>query len=69
MFSFPTELFDGTDQIRSETFDSFTGCEFVEVELIFDVVRVEEDQLVVRGEMSGSERRFGVVSDQVFEAL
>lgn len=41
----------------------------MEVEFIFDVDRVKEDELVVRGDVCRGERRLWIVSDKIGETL
>jgi hypothetical protein len=65
----PGDLVDRPDEAFGKAFDALPRLEVVEVQFVFDVDRVEEDQGVVVGDVDGGQERVGFVGDEVSEAL
>lgn len=57
------DLVEGTDEVVRDTTDASTGGEVVEVEFVFDVDGVDEDERVGVGDVEGGEEGGGVVRD------
>ena len=60
---------DRADQVLGEALDALSGREVVQVQLILDVDRVEEDECGVVCDMQGGEKSRGVVGDEIRETL
>lgn len=63
------ELVDRADEAFCEARDASARLEVMQVDLVLDVDRVEEDEFVVVGDVEGGEERRGVVRDEVGKAL